>query len=123
MVLCCRLSSTASGPPRPDPTEHAGPLPEDHRPDPDDVADFELPDQQALMDAFMNGLCKTQCTTCWYPQGRLSDPDVVYRFRYTEDIREGFAEERKKMLLSDGQPRDRCKEKVFICIYYEWNIQ
>jgi hypothetical protein len=32
-------------------------MPDDHRPDPDDAADFELPDQQEL-DAFMAGLCK-----------------------------------------------------------------
>jgi hypothetical protein len=33
-------------------------MPEDHFPDPDDSADFELPDQQALIDAFTAGLCK-----------------------------------------------------------------
>ncbi len=32
-------------------------MPEDHPPDPDDTADFELPDQQALIDAFTAGLC------------------------------------------------------------------
>jgi hypothetical protein len=31
---------------------------DDHRPDPDDTADLELPDQQALIDAFTVGLCK-----------------------------------------------------------------
>jgi hypothetical protein len=85
---------------------------DDHRPDTDDAADFELPDQQALIDAFMNGLCKTQCTTCWYPKECLFNPDVVYLFRGTKDIRERFAEERKKLLLSNGQPRDCCKKKV-----------
>jgi hypothetical protein len=33
-------------------------MPDDHLPDPDDNADFELPDQQALIDAFTAGLCK-----------------------------------------------------------------
>ena len=33
-------------------------MPDDHLPDPDDTADFELPDQQALIDAFTAGLCK-----------------------------------------------------------------
>jgi hypothetical protein len=32
-------------------------MPDDHRPDPDDTADFDLPDQQALVDAFTAGLC------------------------------------------------------------------
>jgi hypothetical protein len=40
---------------------HADPpqrdMPDDHPPDPDDTADFELPDQQALIDAFTAGLC------------------------------------------------------------------
>ena len=27
-------------------------MPDDHLPDPDDTADFELPDQQTLIDAF-----------------------------------------------------------------------
>jgi hypothetical protein len=31
-------------------------MPDDHPPDPDDIADFELPDQQALIDAFTAGL-------------------------------------------------------------------
>jgi hypothetical protein len=31
---------------------------EDHRPDPHDDEDFELPDQQTIIDAFMNGRCK-----------------------------------------------------------------
>jgi hypothetical protein len=33
-------------------------MPNDHPPDPDDTADFELPDQQALLDVFTAGLCK-----------------------------------------------------------------
>ncbi len=56
----------------------------------------------------------------------MSDPDLVYQFRDTEDIRERFAEEHKKLLLSYGQPRDRCKEKVLrlwdinvICTVYD----
>ncbi len=93
-------------------------MPDDPRQDPFDDADFKLPDQQALIDAFMNGQCKektmcptTQSTPCWYPKERLIDPDGLYPFRDTEDIRERFAEERKKLLLSYGQPRDRCKAR------------
>jgi hypothetical protein len=33
-------------------------MPDDHLPDPDDTADFELPDQQTLIDAFTAGLSK-----------------------------------------------------------------
>jgi hypothetical protein len=40
---------------RPDPVPQDIP---DDVPDPHDLADFELPDQQALIDAFLDGLCK-----------------------------------------------------------------
>ena len=33
-------------------------MPDNHLPDPDDTADFELPDQQTLIDAFTAGLSK-----------------------------------------------------------------
>ena len=33
-------------------------MPDDHRQDPDNAADFELPDHQELIDAFMAGLSK-----------------------------------------------------------------
>ncbi len=33
-------------------------IPDDALSDPDDLADFELPDQQALSEAFLDGLCK-----------------------------------------------------------------
>jgi hypothetical protein len=33
-------------------------MPDDYRLDPDESADFEMPDQQALIDAFTAGLCK-----------------------------------------------------------------
>jgi hypothetical protein len=39
-------------------------MPDDHLPDPDDVADFELPDQQGLIDAFMAGLYKESQHDC-----------------------------------------------------------
>ncbi len=41
---------------RPDPPQCD--MPDGHRPDHDDTADFELPDQQALIDAFTAGHCK-----------------------------------------------------------------
>ena len=44
---------------------------------------------------------KTQCTTCWNTKERLSDPDFVYLFRDTKNIRERVAEERKKLLHRD----------------------
>jgi hypothetical protein len=40
---------------RPDPPQRD--MPDDHRPDPDNTADFELSDQQTLIDAFTAGLC------------------------------------------------------------------
>ena len=57
----------------------------------------------------------TQCTTCWCPKGELSDPDVIYLFRNTDEVRDDLAKECKRLLHSDGQPRDRCKEKVLVC--------
>jgi hypothetical protein len=39
-------------------------MPDDHRPDPDDAADFELPDQQELIDSFMAGLYKERQHDC-----------------------------------------------------------
>jgi hypothetical protein len=54
----------------------------------------------------------TQCTTCWCPKQHLGDPDVVYSFRETEDVRIRVESERKTLLQRNGLPRDRCKEKV-----------
>ena len=51
--FCARLQARAD-PPQQD-------MPDGHLPDPDDTADFDLPDQQALIDAFTE----------------LSDPDVA----------------------------------------------
>jgi len=60
-------------------------------------------------------LCPTtQCTTCWCPKSQLSDPDLVFPFRDTEDVRERVAAERKNLLHRDGRPRDRCKERVLL---------
>jgi hypothetical protein len=44
---------------------------------------------------------KTQCTTCWNTKERLSDPDFLYLFGDTKNIRERVAEERKKLLHRD----------------------
>ncbi len=54
----------------------------------------------------------TQCTSCWCPKQHLSDPDVVFPFRDTQEVGERVAREREILLQRDGQPRDRCKEKV-----------
>ena len=59
----------------------------------------------------------TQCTTCWCPKARLSDPDAVFPFRNTEEVREKIAEERRRLLHKDGTPRDRCKTEVCYIIY------
>ncbi len=54
----------------------------------------------------------TQCTTCWCPKARLSDPDAVFPFRNTEEVREKVAEGCKQLLHRDGTPCDRCKSEV-----------
>ena len=46
----------------PDPTPQD--MPDDHCPDPDDAADFELSDQQELINAFMAGMCKESQHAC-----------------------------------------------------------
>ncbi len=56
-------------------------MPDDHLPDPDDTADFELPDQQALIAAFMAGLCKeSQHDFCSLSTllATLPDPSLSY---------------------------------------------
>ena len=58
----------------------------------------------------------TQCTTCWCPKAQLSDPDAVFPFRNTEEVRTKVAQERRRLLHRDGTPRDRCKAEV-------WHIQ
>jgi hypothetical protein len=59
-----RISWVASQSPRP-----RRPDPVDVLPDPDDLADFEQPDQQALIDVFLDGLCK-----------KCDHPDAVFPF-------------------------------------------
>ena len=54
----------------------------------------------------------TQCTTCWCPKAQLSDPDAVFPFRNTEEVREKVTAERRRLLHRDGTPRDRCKAEV-----------
>jgi hypothetical protein len=67
----------------------------------------------------------TQCTTCWCPKARLSDPDAVFPFRNTEEVREKVAAERRRLLHRDGTPGDCCKAEVcyILCknvIYYNY---
>ena len=65
-------------------------------------------------------LCPTtQCTSCWCPKGQLSDPDIVFPFRDTTDVRERVAAAHKDLLDRDGRPRDRCKERVLLCMSYD----
>ncbi len=54
----------------------------------------------------------TQCTTCWCPDAQSSDPDAVFPFRNTEEVRVKVAEERRRLHDRDGTPRDRCKAEV-----------
>jgi hypothetical protein len=54
----------------------------------------------------------TQCTTCWCPKAQLSDPDAVFPFRNTEEVREKVAQKHRRLLHRDGTPRDRCKAVV-----------
>jgi hypothetical protein len=43
----------------------------------------------------------------------LDDPDVVYLFGDTKDVRQKVEAQRKNLLRRDGQPHNRCKEKVY----------
>jgi hypothetical protein len=95
----------------PDPTPQD--MPDDHRQDPDDAADFELPDQQELINAFIHGLCKESQHAC-----RCI---VIFPFRDNAKVRERVATERKNLLHRDGQPRDRCKDKAMISLSYDLN--
>jgi hypothetical protein len=96
----------------PDPTPQD--MPDDHRRDPDDAADFELPDQhdqQELIDAFMAGMCKESQHAC-----RCLD---IFLFRDNDKVSERVATERKNLSHWDGQPRDHCKEKILISLSYD----
>ncbi len=78
----------------------------------------------------------TQCTTCWCPKAQLSDTDVVFTFRNTDEGRERVADERKRLRHGDGKQRDSCQEKVYmpgvlmsyskdtliVSLTYEWSI-
>jgi hypothetical protein len=83
-------------------------MPDDHRPDPDDAADFELPDQQELIDAFMTGMCKESGYAC-----RCLD---VFPFRDNDKVRERVTTEHNNLLHRDGQPRDRGKKGIDILV-------
>ncbi len=46
---------------------------------------------------------------------RMANPDTVFPFRNTEDVRKKVAQERRRLLQNlhrDGTPRDRCKAEV-----------
>jgi hypothetical protein len=86
-------------------------MPDDHRRDPDDAADFKLPDQQELIDALMAGMCKESQHAC----SCLDE----FQFRDNDKVRERVATEHKNLLCRDGQPRDHCKEKVLISLSYD----
>ena len=64
----------------------------------------------------------TQCATCWCPKARLSDPDTVFPFRNTEEVRKKVAEERTRLLHRDGTPRDRCKSDYIIEVYVVYTM-
>ena len=50
--------------------------PDNERPDPNDLQDFELPEQQTLIDAFLRGLCKeSECEFCGLSHLLASLPD------------------------------------------------
>ncbi len=62
---------------RPATTPHPLDMMEDHHPDPDDVGEFNFPDQQTLMiDAFMKGLCKEAKMTSAALQHFLPDCQI-----------------------------------------------
>ncbi len=47
---------------------------------------------------------------------RMADPDTVFPFRNTEEVREKVAQERRRLLQNlhrDGTPCDRCKAEVW----------
>ncbi len=95
--FCARLQA------RPDPPQRV--MPDDHRPDPDDTADFELPDQQALIDAFTAGLCPVKAKNETVPRrcgapGRAA-PSRVQRPRRSSPARRP-ARLRRGVASADG---------------------
>ena len=59
----------------------------------------------------------TRCTSCWCPKLQMSDTDIVFPYRDTDEVRDKVAAERKRLLHRDGRPRDGCKQKVILLSY------
>ena len=59
----------------------------------------------------------TRCASCWCPKQQMSDTDIVFPYRGTDEVRDRVAEERKRLLHRDGRPRDGCKQKVILLSY------
>ena len=59
----------------------------------------------------------TRCTSCWCPKLQMSDTDIVFPYRDTDEVRDKVAAERKRLLHRDGRPRDGCKQKVILLLY------
>ena len=59
----------------------------------------------------------TRCASCWCPKLQMSDTDIVFPYRGTDEVRDKVAEERKRLLHRDGRPRDGCKQKVILLLY------
>jgi hypothetical protein len=79
------------------------------------MADFELPDQQALIDAFLDGLCKEsghEFLGLSHLLASLPDPSLSQGQVEAVEVRENVAEECRRLLHRDGTPRDRCKAEV-----------
>jgi hypothetical protein len=114
---------------RPDPVPQD--ILDDVLPDPDDLADFELPDQQASIDAFLDGLCKSSDHEFRGLSHLLASlPDVLRRkclirtlYFHSEPLRK-FGRRSLRLLHRDGTQRDRCKAEVcyirskYVIYYY-----
>jgi hypothetical protein len=102
-------------------------IPDDVLPDPDDLADFELPDQQALIDSFLSqGQVEAVPVTVAYKwtaeeltatiklikstDFKVEDVNVDLHKRVAAAITQG--QERRRLLHRNGTLCDRCKAEV-----------
>ncbi len=71
-------------------------MPDDHPQDPDDTADFKLPDQQVLIDAFTAGLCKESQHDYQSLSTLLAAlPDLSLSYGHVKDSESGMSQNGK----------------------------
>ena len=95
-------------------------MPDDHRQDPDNAADFELPDHQELIDAFMAGLSKESQHDCRGPRPlSIALPSFLIRVTTIDRLRQCPFLRQESEVSYLKLARSHFEEKVFISLSYD----